>query len=112
MSCSSLQPAEHSRRQHAAALLLHTPVRRIRFAKAVAALQRNVERCVATRTLEGRIGSVPKAGRCFLAATAHVENPLRLFRPSIVSASSRTPCMSGGVEAPQDDSASVIQLET
>mmetsp|Transcript_20978 Transcript_20978/g.49148 ORF Transcript_20978/g.49148 Transcript_20978/m.49148 type:complete len:231 (+) Transcript_20978:46-738(+) len=29
--------------------------------QAVAALQRNVERCVATRTLEGRIGSVPKA---------------------------------------------------
>mmetsp|Transcript_6811 Transcript_6811/g.15782 ORF Transcript_6811/g.15782 Transcript_6811/m.15782 type:complete len:232 (-) Transcript_6811:11-706(-) len=29
--------------------------------KAVAALQRNVETCVATRMLEGRLGSVPKA---------------------------------------------------
>lgn len=29
--------------------------------KAVQLLQRNVERCIATRTLEGRIGTVPKA---------------------------------------------------
>ncbi|CAE7252442.1 NCBP [Symbiodinium natans] len=29
--------------------------------QAVAALQRNVERCVATRTLEGRLGALPKA---------------------------------------------------
>ncbi|CAE7690684.1 NCBP, partial [Symbiodinium pilosum] len=29
--------------------------------QAVTALQRNVERCVATRTLEGRIGALPKA---------------------------------------------------
>lgn len=30
--------------------------------EAVAALQRNIESCLATRTLEGRLGHVPKAG--------------------------------------------------
>ena len=33
------------------------------MAQAVAALQRNIESCLATRTLEGRLGHVPKVER-------------------------------------------------